>query len=54
MNGVAAGIVAGILLLVAAVVSVVNMNGWNSQQQASAQTFTQTQISQAESQAAGQ
>ncbi|MCL6441883.1 MAG: hypothetical protein K6T83_00210 [Alicyclobacillus sp.] len=54
MNGVMAGIVAGILLLVATVVGVVASNDWNQSQQQDAQTFTQQQIQTAESQAAGQ
>ncbi|MCL6599573.1 MAG: hypothetical protein K6T81_12650 [Alicyclobacillus macrosporangiidus] len=54
MNGVMAGIVAGILLLIAAVVGVVSMNGWGNNQQAQVQNYTTTQITQAESQAAGQ
>ncbi|WP_436664456.1 hypothetical protein ACOALA_20710 (plasmid) [Alicyclobacillus acidoterrestris] len=48
MNGVAAGIIGGILLLVAAVVGVTNNNSWSSDQQTSVQGFTQQQITTAE------
>lgn len=49
MNGVAAGIVAGVLLLIAAVVGVMSANNWGGAQQTSAQNYTSTQITQAES-----
>ena len=53
MNGVAAGVVAGILLLIAAVVGIMSENTWNNAQQSSVQTYTQQQINGAEGTASG-
>ncbi|WDL99806.1 hypothetical protein [Alicyclobacillus sp. ALC3] len=49
MNGVMAGVVAGVMLLIAAVVGVMASNNWGQSQQQSAQTYTATQLSGAES-----
>ncbi len=53
MNGITAGIIGGIILLVAAVVAVVAMSSWGSTEQSSAQTYTAQQITSAESSASG-
>ncbi|GMA65654.1 hypothetical protein NZD89_28010 (plasmid) [Alicyclobacillus fastidiosus] len=50
MNGVAAGIIGGILLLVAAVVGVSANNSWSGGQQGAVQNYTSSQITTSESQ----
>ncbi len=49
MNGVIPGIIAGILILIGAVVAVVTVNAWSSSQQGTAQTYTAQQITAAQS-----
>ena len=53
MNGVMAGIVISILILIGGVVLVTGLNNLGASQQSSAQTYTSQQITSAESAAAG-